>query len=78
MPFNILPLVAMSSSPSLEGGGTMWETITTGSTSFINLITNVGSSAAENEIALAFLSVTFVGLAIRSLRKIVSAFGRGR
>lgn len=64
--------------PALGGGETMWEQITEGATSFISLIGSVGTEVAKNEIALAFLAVTFVGLAIRGFRKTINAFGRGR
>lgn len=61
------------------GGGTMWETIGSGATSFVtNVLTPVGTFCTSNEICLAFLSVTFVGLGIRMLRRAIGAFGRGR
>lgn len=68
--------------PALPGGGgssTMWETIGNGASSFVtNVLTPVGTFCTSNEICLAFLSVTFVGLGIRMLRRAIGAFGRGR
>lgn len=61
------------------GGGSMWETIGNGATSFVtNVLTPVGTFCTSNEICLAFLSVTFVGLGVRMLRRAIGAFGRGR
>lgn len=61
------------------GGGSMWETIGNGANSFItNVLTPVGTFCTSNEICLAFLSVTFVGLGVRMLRRAIGAFGRGR
>lgn len=68
--------------PALTGGGgssTMWETIGNGASSFVtNVLTPVGTFCTSNEICLAFLSVTFVGLGVRMLRRAIGAFGRGR
>lgn len=62
-----------------EGGNSMWKTIGEGVGSFIsNVVTPVGTMCANNEICLAFLSVSFVFLGIRALRKSIGAFGRGR
>lgn len=64
-----------------EGGGSsdMWETIGNGASSFVtNVLTPVGTFCTSNEICLAFLSVTFVGLGVRLLRRAIGAFGRGR
>lgn len=61
------------------GGGSMWETIGNGASSFVtNVLTPVGTFCTSNEICLAFLSVTFVGLGVRILRRAIGAFGRGR
>lgn len=85
--FSLLSMAAISGSVEpgppqwadpAGGGETMWETITTGATSFISLIGTVGTEVAKSEVALAFLTVTFVGLAIRGFRKTINAFGRGR
>lgn len=63
------------------GGGesSMWETIGNGVGSFVtNVLTPVGTFCTSNEICLAFLSVTFVGLGVRMIRRVIGAFGRGR
>ena len=63
----------------VEGGVNMWEKITSGVSSFISgVVTPVASEVSQNEIALAFLAVTFTTLGVRMLRRIISAFGRGR
>lgn len=66
--------------PALPGGGdSMWETITSGVGSFITgVVTPVANFCTSNEIALAFLSVTFAGLGVRLVRRTIGAFGRGR
>ncbi len=62
-----------------EGGSNMWKTITDGVTSFVSgVLTPVTEVCTSNPIALAFLSVTFVGLGVRILRRVIGAFGRGR
>lgn len=69
------------SPPALTGGGggIMWETIGDGASMFVTkVLTPVGTFCTSNEICLAFLSVTFVGLGIRMLRRAIGAFGRGR
>lgn len=62
-----------------EGGVTMWKTITDGAGSFIEgIVTPVLNLCSTNEICLAFLSVTFIGLGVRLTRRVIGAFGRGR
>lgn len=48
------------------------------STDFLTLVGNIGNTCADNEICVAFLTVTFIGLGVRLLRKVIGAFGRGR
>lgn len=61
-----------------EGGGSMWEKITTGAGKFLTgIVTPVSAEVANSEIALAFLSVTFVGLGVGLFKRIVRALGRG-
>lgn len=57
----------------------MWATLTGGVSTFINgILLPVASFCTSNGICLAFLTVTFVGLGVRILRRSISAFGRGR
>ncbi len=57
----------------------MWATITAGVGTFLNgILLPVASFCTSNGICLAFLTVTFVGLGVRILRRSISAFGRGR
>ncbi len=57
----------------------MWATITGGVTTFISgILVPVANFCTSNGICLAFLTVTFVSLGVRILRKSISAFGRGR
>ena len=61
------------------GGGSMWETITTGVGSFITgVLKPVADFCTQSEVPLAFLAVTFAGLGVRLLRRTLGAFGRGR
>lgn len=70
---------AGSSTPALEGGVNMWETITNGVSSFVTgVLTPVANFCTQSEVPLAFLSVTFLSLGVRTLRKTIGAFGRGR
>ncbi len=57
----------------------MWYTITNGVSSFVSgILVPVATFCTQSEVPLAFLSVTFLGLGVRMLRKTISAFGRGR
>ncbi len=58
--------------------GTLSEKIFGGADNFLGLVTKVGDTCVNNEIAVLFLTATFVGLGVRLLRKVVGAFGRGR
>ena len=56
----------------------MWATITGGVTTFISgILVPVANFCTSNGICLAFLTVTFVSLGVRILRKSIGAFGRG-
>lgn len=64
---------------SAAGETTMWTTITSGVGSFISgVLTPVANFCTQSEVPLAFLSVTFLALGVRMLRKTIGAFGRGR
>lgn len=57
----------------------MWDSITSGVSNFMTgIFTPVMTTAATSEVCLAFLSVTFIGLAVRVVKKIINSFGRGR
>ena len=57
----------------------MWATISGGVTTFISgILLPVANFCTSNGICLAFLTVTFISLGVRILRKSISAFGRGR
>lgn len=45
---------------------------------FLSLVAKIGDVCVNNEICLAFLTVTFMGLGVRLLRRVIGAFGRGR
>lgn len=84
IPFNIISSAGAGgdiTQPALptEGGGTMWDTITSGVGSFVSgVLTPVANFCTQSEVPLAFLSVTFVCLGVRVLRRTIGAFGRGR
>lgn len=62
-----------------EGGEGMWETITSGVSSFITgVLTPVTEFCSTNSIVLALLSATFITLGVRIVRRVIGAFGRGR
>lgn len=57
----------------------MWATLTEGAGQFITgVVSPVMETCSQSEICLAFLTVTFVGLGVRMVRRLISAFGRGR
>lgn len=61
----------------LTGG--VWETIIDGVSKFVSgVLAPVTNVCTTNPIALLFLSATFVTLGVRVLRRVISAFGRGR
>lgn len=56
----------------------MWETISNGVGSFVSgVVVPLSDFCANNEITLAFLSVTFACLGVRLVRRTVGAFGYG-
>lgn len=60
------------------GGNSVLADVTTNSTSFLSMVTSIGETCMSNPICVAFLTVTFVSLGVRCLRKVIGAFGRGR
>lgn len=54
------------------------DNVMSNSTDFLTLVSNIGNTCANNEICVAFLTFTFIGLGVRLLRKVIGAFGRGR
>lgn len=61
-----------------EGGDSMWKTITEGAGNFMTgVVTPVSSFVADSEVALGFLSVTFLGLGVRLFSKLIRSLGRG-
>lgn len=60
------------------GGESMWEKITTGAGKFLTgIFTPVSTEIQNSDIALAFLSVTFIGLSVGLFKRFVRALGRG-
>ena len=47
-------------------------------TNFLSLLTDIFNFCVGNIVCLIFLGVTFVGIGIRYMRRVVGAFGRGR
>ena len=47
-------------------------------TNFLSLLTDIFNFCVGNFVCLIFLGVTFVGIGIRYMRRVVGAFGRGR
>lgn len=73
---NSLLLMSEGSAVTVDS---MWGTITTGASEFVDgVLTPVFNVCSTNGICLAFLSVTFVGLGVKLIRKVISAFGRGK
>lgn len=72
-------LLMLSEGAAGEAGATgVMDSVMNKTGSFLGLVTEIGNTCANNEICLAFLTVTFIGLGVRLLRKIIGAFGRGR
>ncbi len=68
----------MDTSTPVSEGVDVIGTVVDRSDDFLGLVTKIGDTCVNNEICLAFLTVTFMSLGVRLLRKIISAFGRGR
>lgn len=71
-------LLTLSEGAVGEAGTGVMDSVMGKTDDVLNLVTNIGNTCANNEICLAFLTVTFIGLGVRLLRKIIGAFGRGR
>ena len=71
-------LVMLSEGAAGEAATGVMDSVMNKTGSFLGLVTEIGNTCANNEICLAFLTVTFIGLGVRLLRKIIGAFGRGR
>ncbi len=61
--------------PTIE---TIWTSITTVVTKFLTILTQIFNFCTGNPLCLIFLGITFVGIGIRYMRRVVGAFGRGR
>lgn len=57
---------------------TIWTSITTVVTKFLTILTQIFNFCTGNPLCLIFLGITFVGIGIRYMRRVVGAFGRGR
>lgn len=75
---NPLVMLAEAGTPTTVADADVLGTVVERSESFLSLVTKIGDSCVNNEICVAFLTVTFMGLGVRMLRRVVSAFGRGR
>lgn len=81
-----MTLIASAEDTALDGVITnpaqtidMWATISGGVTTFISgILLPVANFCTSNGICLAFLTVTFISLGVRILKKSIGAFGRGR
>ncbi|MCH5195159.1 MAG: hypothetical protein J1F28_00510 [Oscillospiraceae bacterium] len=63
----------------MEGSSTtVLQTVAGNSKDFLGLVTDIGSTCMQNEVCMAFLTVTFLSLAVRLFKKVVRALGRGR
>ncbi len=71
-------LLMLSEGAVGEAGTGVMDSVMNKTGSFLDLVTNIGNTCANNDICLSFLTVTFIGLGVRLLRKIIGAFGRGR
>lgn len=65
--------------PSTSDQATMWSTITTGGQAFVNdLVVPVMDVCTSNALCLMFVSVTFVKLGVKMIRRFIGALGKGR
>lgn len=72
---NLVSEAGASTAPSMDS---IWTGITGASSKFLELFTTVCNFCIGNPLCLIFLGVTFTGIAIRYVRRITHAFGRGR
>lgn len=71
--------VAEVSLPSTSDHNTLWSSITTGGQSFINdLVVPIMDICTSNALCLMFVSVTFVKLGVKMIRRFIGALGKGR
>ena len=56
----------------------IWTSISTVVTKFLTILTEIFNFCTGNPLCLIFLGITFVGIGIRYMRRVVGAFGRGR
>ena len=75
----MVPFATLASEEGSVVASSIWGTVGDGVKNFTSdVLAPVTNIVSTNPIALAFLSVTFVGLGVRILRKVIGAFGRGR
>lgn len=75
----VVALTPLTTSFADEAGTVdVWGTVSSGATSFLGVVSSVFNTCASNSICLAFLTVTFVGLGVRMVKRLIGAFGRGR
>ena len=78
---NILNVLAEAGSTEITGGTGMealFTTIQTVITSFLSVVGSVLEFVMGNDLCLIFLGISFLGIAIRYMKRITFAFGRGR
>lgn len=76
---NTLMTVAEAALPSTSDQSSMWSAITTGGKSFLtDLVVPIMDVCTTNALCLMFVSVTFVKLGTKMIRRIVGALGKGR
>lgn len=57
---------------------TIWTAVSSVVTQFLTILTSIFNFCTGNPLCLIFLGISFVGIAIRYMRRVVGAFGRGR
>ena len=57
---------------------TIWTAVSSVVTQFLTILTSIFNFCTGNPLCLIFLGITFVGIGIRYMRRVVGAFGRGR
>lgn len=74
MPFAL----ALAETPASPDAVSVLDTVAQNADDFIGLVTKIGDVCVNNEICIAFLTVTFMTLGVRMVGRIIRAFGRGR
>lgn len=71
----IMLSAAGAAAPTMD---TIWTAVSSVVTQFLTILTSIFNFCTSNPLCLIFLGISFIGIGIRYMRRVVGAFGRGR